>query len=245
MADVTLERFRLPNVAPYCEVTTDSWTGSTTGETLFTPDGVSTGPWTGKVALPPVNPLSSFVFHYTLGGVAYSVVALDDGTIADANIVGQINQDGTYTISSNTPLDAVACTADYSYGIAPSNIENALDPNNPNPSDWGWTSTTGAGYYAFLKFELPEDGLYLFTYVFEAAPSSPAASIRGRSFSYHSSDPNYRAQYDYISSIYMDTGKIVLSLPTTMLKKMLLKHYITAACEFKIRFWDFKIFKLA
>ena len=152
---------RLENVAPYCQISASGWTGSTTGETLFTPDGISTGPWSGRIALPPINPLNSFVLHYTLGGTAYSVAALDDGTIADANVTGQINQDGTYTISSATPLDAVAVTCDYSYGIAPTNLENALNPDSLSYAGPGWRSTTGSVQIGTIDIYPPENGTYL------------------------------------------------------------------------------------
>ncbi len=156
-----LFRDKLPNVAPYCTIEATGWTGSQSGEVLATGDG-TTVDFSGKVDLPPVNPLNSFTLHYTIGGTAYSVQADANGNFSDANVTGSVAQDGTWNATFNTaPDDATDITADYSYGIPPANLENALDPSNPNPSDWGWISTAGAVTVGDVVFHLQEEGLYL------------------------------------------------------------------------------------
>ncbi len=156
---------KLRNVAPLCKVEIYDWTGSTSGEVLFTGDG-TTKDFSGKVDLPPVNPLNSFVLHYTIGGTTYDATTDESGNITGTHITsGTINQDGTYEIHFDTPPDDTTdVTADYDYGIPLSNLENALDPNNPNPSDWGWKSTAGAGFIGKLKINFDSSlvpGIYL------------------------------------------------------------------------------------
>ena len=152
---------KLRNVAPLCTIETDGWTGSTSGEVLFTGDG-TTKDFSGKVDLPPVNPLNSFTLHYTIGATSYSVTADENGNLSDANMTGTINQDGTYEFHFNTPPDnGTDGTADYNYGIAPTNIERALDPVNPQLSDWGWKTLTGSGTVGNITIYLPEWGHYI------------------------------------------------------------------------------------
>lgn len=249
MADVTLERFRLPNVAPYCTVTTSDWTDSTTGDVLATGDGVTTT-FSGKVALPPVNPLDSFVLHYTIGGTAYSVTALADGTISDANVTGTIAQDGTYSLTFSTaPDNATDITADYSYGIAPANLENALDPSNPNPSDWGWKTTTGAGNLGVLVFTLPEEGTYLVC--LRSTALRITNNVGGKlSNIYWAYDPTILG-WRYTASLNtfnpsVDVTEQEDSLPFFVNSdRFKLVMYLTGAEEFKWRLNKIFIFKLA
>ncbi len=157
-----LFRDRLPNVAPYCTVTTSGWTGSTTGEVITTVSTTTTSPITGKIKLPPVNPLDSFTLHYVLGGITHSVTADADGNLLDGNLTGTIAQDGTYNLNfAILPDVGTDIICDYSYGIAPANLENALDPSNPNPSDWGWKTTTGAQVAGYITVQFPEKGAYV------------------------------------------------------------------------------------
>ena len=239
-----LDKVGLINVAPLCTITTSNWTGSTSGEILFTGDG-ATKDFLGKVDLPPVNPLNSFTLHYTIGGTTYDATADENGNITGTHITsGTINQDGTYEIHFDTAPDSgTDGTADYNHGIPPSNLENALDPSNPNPSDWGWTSTTGAGYYAYITFTLPEDGIYLFTGVIENEKSNPTSSLKPKMFVKHWAGINYRYETD-LGSVYMDSSKIVVLSPAIVRKNFQIRHYITTACEFKVRFRDIQIFKL-
>jgi len=157
-----LDRVGLINVAPLCTIETDGWTGSQSGEVLFTGDG-TTVDFSGKVDLPPVNPLNSFTLHYTIGGTTYNATADENGNITGTHITsGTINQDGNYEIHFDTaPDNGTDGTADYDYGIAPANLEGTLDPVNPQPSDWGWKTTPGAGTLGFVSFTLPESGSYL------------------------------------------------------------------------------------
>jgi len=159
---------KLINVAPLCTVETSGWTGSQSGEVLFTGDG-TTVDFSGKVELPPVNPLNSFVLHYTIGGTTYDATADSDGNITGEHITsGTINQDGTYEIHFDTaPDDGTDGTADYNHGIAPANLENALDPNNPNPSDWGWNSRTGSGPIGKITLYPRDAGFYLINVIYE------------------------------------------------------------------------------
>jgi len=152
----------LQNVAPYCTVTTSGWTGSKTGEVLTTVTTATASPITGKISLPPVNPLSSFTVHYTIGTVTHSVTADENGNLSDGNLTGTIAQDGTYSLSFTTlPTAGTDITADYSYGIPPANIENALDPSNPNPSDWGWKTLIASGRIGSIGITPPTPGHYL------------------------------------------------------------------------------------
>ena len=151
---------KLRNVAPLCTVETSGWTGSQSGEVLFTGDG-TTVDFSGKVSLPPVNPLNSFVLHYTIGGTTYTATADSDGNIAGTHITsGTINQDGNYEIHFDTaPDNGTDGTADYDYGIPPSNLENVLKPD-PTPSGIAWLTTTGYTYKSFM-ITFPQPGYYL------------------------------------------------------------------------------------
>jgi len=170
---------KLRNVAPLCTITTSDWTGSTSGEVLFTGDG-TTKDFSGKVDLPPVNPLDSFVLHYTIGGTTYDATADESGNITGEHITsGTINQDGNYEIHFDTPPDnGTDGTADYDYGIPPSNLENVLDPSNPNPSSWGWTSTTGSSSFGYTKIKPQHKGIYLITAKIEYYNVNGTASLQ-------------------------------------------------------------------
>ncbi|RKX59430.1 MAG: hypothetical protein DRP29_04610 [Thermodesulfobacteriota bacterium] len=152
---------KLRNVAPLCTIETTGWTGSTSGEVLFTGDG-TTKDFSGKVGLPPVNPLSSFVLHYTIGGTTYDATADENGNITGTHITsGTINQDGNYEIHFDTPPDDTTDgTADYNYGIEPSPIENIVDSNLETYAGPAWKKLTGSGIIGSLKI-YPPKGIYL------------------------------------------------------------------------------------
>jgi len=243
---------RLENVAPLCTIETNDWTGSTSGEVLFTGDG-TTVDFSGKVDLPPVNPLNSFTLHYTIGGTSYSVTADEDGNLSDANMTGTINQDGTYEFHFNTPPDDTTDgTADYSYGIPPSNLGNALDPNNPNPSDWGWKTTTGADRVGRIKIRLQSPGLYAIGIRAGYKADSASGSLQV-SLMYH----------DKISSGEWVCGELQRSLTvatderirTSMLgfykydpdetENFSLSVWVNAANTWYIRFYNICVFKIS
>ncbi len=153
---------KLRNVAPLCTIITSNWTGSASGEVLFTGDG-TTVDFSGKVNLPPVNPLNSFTLHYTIGGVSYDATADSDGNITGEHITsGTINQDGNYEIHFDTaPDNTTNVTADYDYGISPGNLENALDGNPNTSTEIGWTTTIGSGEFGAIMIIPPSNGIYL------------------------------------------------------------------------------------
>ncbi|RKX56251.1 MAG: hypothetical protein DRP29_09740 [Thermodesulfobacteriota bacterium] len=156
-----LDRVGLINMAPLCTIETDGWTGSQSGEVLFTGDG-TTKDFSGKVDLPPVNPLDSFVLHYTIGATSYTATADSDGNITGEHITsGTINQDGTYEIHFDTaPDNGTNGTADYNYGIEPSPIKNIIDSNFETYAGPAWKKMTGSGVIGRLEV-YPQKGTYL------------------------------------------------------------------------------------
>lgn len=241
---INVERSRLPNIAPYCSVIAENWTDSRSGEVLFTGDGTTTN-FSGKVDLPPVNPLDSFTLHYTVGGNSYSVTANSEGNLSDGNMSGTITQDGTYNFTFNTPPDnGTDGTADYDYGIPPANLENALDPNNPNPSSLGWTSTIGAANFGQVRIYLPEPGVYLFGATVGKWSKNGAITY----VKLIVTDP--------WSDTMINEGRVTVTteqkLPLvsricfidSTTRTILLRFYTTGADEFFVKFYDVRIYKL-
>jgi len=240
---------KLKNVAPLCTVETKGWTGSTSGEVLFTGDG-TTKDFSGKVDLPPVNPLSSFVLHYTIGGTTYDATADENGNITGTHITsGTINQDGTYEIHFDTaPDNGTDVTADYDYGIAPANLENVLDPNNPNPSGWGWKTTTGAGSHGFLIITLPQKGVYLLGGRIETLLVSGTAS--NENMIWQIFDPISNTYLSITSSgiwVGISSRSEVLNplFVTQSIEKVRLQFYSPDAREAKFRIWELNVFRIA
>ena len=243
-----LFRDKLPNVAPYCTIEVTDWIGSQSGEVLATGDG-TTVDFSGKVDLPPVNPLDSFVLHYTIGGTAYSVQADANGNFSDANVTGSVAQDGTWNATFNTaPDDAIDITADYSYGIPPANLENALDPSNPNPSDWGWKTTTGAGTIGEIEITLPEEGYYLILGRggFHVISSSETVSIVLRFRVFDTFNNSWRDGVSLIDTSTSGYSQEDFS-PAGLgyFNKFRLRFYVYNTCEIKVRIDSFGIFKIS
>jgi len=238
----------LPNVTPLCAIEISGWTGSTSGEVLFTGDG-TTKDFSGKVDLPPVN-LSSFTLHYTIGGTSYSVTANENGNLSDANMTGTVNRDGTYEFHFNTPPDDTTDgTADYSYGIPPSNLENALDPSNPNPSDWGWFSSDGAKLCGKLYLTPPYKGVYLVTQVVEFYTVSGGSKLN---LSY--SLVRYNGDWSYVKTLmrhaYIGSPgrsrkpEICEIRKDEVFEKAVFYVNCDGAGEFKWRWWNIEVFLL-
>jgi len=244
---------KLRNVAPLCTVTTSGWTGSQSGEVLFTGDG-TTKDFSGKVDLPPVHPLNSFVLHYTIGATSYSVTADEDGNLSDANMTGTINQDGTYEFHFNTaPDNGTDGTADYNHGIALTNLERALDPVNPQPSDWGWKTTSGSGIVGAVNIEIPWTGLYLVRFTvgviymtsgtffaqFKTCALNKypidADALRNLSVS----DTTERIRNSSVFSFYVSDYLLNLGFPY----RLQIYFGTNTATEYKVRFHDISILK--
>ena len=238
---------KLENVAPLCTIETSGWTGSQSGEVLFTGDGTTTD-FSGKVDLPPVNPLNSFTLHYTIGGTSYSVTADENGNLSDANMTGTINQDGTYEFHFNTPPDDTTDgTADYNYGIPPSNLKNALDPSNPNPSDWGWTSSTGSGTIGQIRIKPLTKGIYLVTQSLEFYTVSGSTKLNlGYSLM------KYDGKWEFVKTLI---GKVYFAAPGEIqvaescylkinetFEKGIFHPNADSAGEFKVRWWNIEVF---
>ncbi len=239
-----LERFRLPNVAPYCTVTTSGWTGSATGEVLATGDGATTT-FSGTVQLPPVNPLDSFTVHYTIGGTAYSVTAQADGTISDSNVSGSVAQVGTWSLNFNTAPDAADITADYSCGIEPDNLSAPLDHSNPQPSGWGYT--TKQGNFGYFNIVPPRPGFYIVKIVVEG--TYPSIGKTG--------DTSLTTQFSYYGGAYYPSPPLYLKLePETRIMGWIspilspgqnasLSFYASALQTVKIRLMEVRVFRVA
>jgi len=248
--DFIFSKSRLYNVAPYCTVTTSGWTGSTTGEVLTTVTTATASPITGKISLPPVNPLSSFTVHYTIGTVTYSVTADASGNLNDGNLTGTIAQDGTYSLSFTTlPTAGTNITADYSYGIPPANLENALDPSNPNSSDWGWTTINVAGYLGYINITFPSIGLYLVAFAHNIA----ANNIYGISTKIIWYDPFYNTWASFETGVSSAPGRVEPSpfvlIPVYFLNigypHLRLGAYVNNAGTFNYALHSFVAFKIA
>jgi len=238
---------KLRNVAPLCTITTSDWTGSTSGEVLFTGDG-TTKDFSGKVDLPPVNPLDSFVLHYTIGGTTYDATADSDGNITGEHITsGTINQDGTYEIHFDTPPDDTTDgTADYNYGIEPANIERVLDPVNPQPSDWGWFSSDRAKLCGKLYLTPPYKGIYLVVQVVEFYTVRGGSKLNlGYSLV---SGKDWRYVKTPMGYIYLDSPgrchkpEICEVRKDEIFEKAAFYVNCNGAGEFKWRWWSIKVF---
>jgi len=239
---------KLRNVAPLCTVEILGWTGSQSGEVLFTGDG-TTVDFSGKVSLPPINPLNSFTLHYTIGGTSYSITADENGNLSDANMTGTINQDGTYEFHFNTaPDNGTDGTADYDYGISPANLENTLDPSNPNPSDWGWTSSAGSSSIGSVLITPPMRGIFLVSQKIEyyTVSGSGRIQITGYLVDYSGSwhDLKLLMSYSYKSSPYIRTLPCCCIKKDDFFEKLRLFLWVDSAGEYKIRWWNIEVFLL-
>jgi len=241
------DKVGLVNVAPLCTIETEGWTGSTSGEVLFTGDG-TTVDFSGKVDLPPINPLNSFTLHYVIGGNSYSVTADEDGNLSDANMTGTINQDGTYEFHFNTaPDNETDGTADYNYGIAPTNFENAFDMDRSNYSSEGWTSSSSAGYVSYVNFEMPDEGAYLCCFELEVKTTGSGEKVRVGGYSKCDG-----SLWTLTDSTFLDGGQFGTDYyrrgnirPIFVTGKYArLGFYLTAAGTFWIRFRYIGIFRL-
>jgi len=243
------DKVGLVNVAPLCEITTSNWTGSQFGEVLFTGDG-TTKDFSGKVDLPPVNPLNSFTLHYTIGGTTYTATADENGNITGTHITsGTINQDGTYEIHFDTPPDnGTDGTADYDYGIPPSNLENALDPSNPNPSGWGWKTTTGSTFLGKIKIIPPTRGRYMLGIVEGHKGDNTAGSI---SFKCYTSSGGEWIIGDMIGNVGVFTFEIKrfsffvnFYYDSDIISSLVIKPYVTTSNTYYVRFYEINVFKI-
>ena len=241
------EKVGLINVAPYCTIEATGWTGSQSGEVLATGDG-TTVDFSGKVDLPPVNPLNSFTLHYTIGGTAYSVQADANGNFSDANVTGSVAQDGTWNATFNTaPDDATDITADYSYGIPPANLENALDPSNPNPSDWGWKTTTGASILGDITITPPVYGFYFFG-IRTGSYSNNGAILQFRLQTVDNTGASVFTAYLHDNNSFIVERKrnsygIFLKLDS-ITPKIQIRLYANAADTYYVRFYDIVLYRL-
>jgi len=241
---------KLENVAPLCTIETGGWTGSQSGEVLFTGDG-TTVDFSGKVDLPPVNPLNSFTLHYTIGRNSYTATADSDGNITGEHITsGTINQDGTYEIHFDTPPDDTTDgTADYNYGIPPSNLENVLDPSNLNPSGWGWKSTTGAGFIGKLKINFDSSlvpGIYLLgiKYGFLSMDDTLTFSIKAQFYEKGLLVDTFGGEVNAITTERIFDSKGFILHVTDLTFTYQIMFYVNAKSNAKVRLYNISLFKL-
>ena len=238
---------KLRNVAPLCTIETSGWTGSQSGEVLFTGDGTTTD-FSGKVDLPPVNPLDSFTLHYTIGGISYDATADSDGNITGTHIKSGtiINQDGTYEIYFDTPPDnGTDGMADYDHGIEPANLENMLDPNKP-PTGWGWFSTPSAEYRAEMIIKFKQNGIYLVGFRYEIE-NRKSDGLYWRWIYKEINSPNWQHGVYNLYHFWLSGNSTALKAGIWHVVKdsgFRIYGHAEDACELRIRFHNFFVFKL-